>query len=155
MARPGIGDELRALGVCNLAGFQEPDWFDWPPWNEARIRELVAEAHGLTKGIPASETSAEESMRRQASDELDLGGNGYTKEELRVANDLVAREGRLVGRRLKAEADMSWGRARRFYLWFKAGAVRWDKEHGLHPGPGFRWAKRPGDRFTLARSGSR
>lgn len=43
MARPGVGEELRALGVRDLSGFGDPE-FGWPPWNEARIRQVVDEA---------------------------------------------------------------------------------------------------------------
>jgi hypothetical protein len=46
LARPGIGDELRALGVRDLSAFGPDDYegeAQWPPWNEARIRELVDE----------------------------------------------------------------------------------------------------------------
>jgi hypothetical protein len=45
MARPGVGDELHDLGVRDLSGFGPPE-VGWPPWNEARIRELVDEALG-------------------------------------------------------------------------------------------------------------
>lgn len=153
MARPGYGDELHALGVRDLSGFGPDEAsslaFDWPPWNEARIRELVDEALG-----PKTETP-EERKRHQARDELDLGGTGYTREELRVANDLLAHERRLVARRLEEESGMSLRRALRFWHWHEAGAVCWDEKRGLHPGPGFRWAKRSGGRVTLVRSGSR
>jgi hypothetical protein len=47
LARPGIGDELHALGVRDLSGYGDDDYdgeAQWPPWNEARIRELVDEA---------------------------------------------------------------------------------------------------------------
>jgi hypothetical protein len=55
MARPGYGDELHALGVRDLSGFGPDEAsslaFDWPPWNEARIRELVDEALGPEAGV--------------------------------------------------------------------------------------------------------
>jgi hypothetical protein len=46
MARPGVGDELRALGVRELSGFNATgaQEFGWPPWNEARIQQVVADA---------------------------------------------------------------------------------------------------------------
>ena len=43
IARPGYGEELYALGVRDLTGFGPPE-FGWPPWNEARIRQVVDEA---------------------------------------------------------------------------------------------------------------
>jgi hypothetical protein len=50
MARPGVGDELHNLGVRDLSGFGDTA-VDWPPWNEARIRELVDEALGPEAGV--------------------------------------------------------------------------------------------------------
>jgi hypothetical protein len=87
--------------------------------------------------------------------QVDLAGNGYTEDEIKAANALLEREGRLVARRLEAEAAMSLRRALRFWHWYEAGAVLWSQEHGLRPGRGFKWVKRKtrsGYRFTLARN---
>jgi hypothetical protein len=50
LARPGIGDELHALGVRDVSGFPDPEVL-WPPENEPRIRELVDEALGPEAGV--------------------------------------------------------------------------------------------------------
>jgi hypothetical protein len=119
-----------------------------------RVAVVVDEILAETR-VAAPPPEAEGAQQEAEGDELDLGGNGYTMEELRVANDLLKYEGRLVARRLEHASGMSLRRALRFWHWFEAGAVCWDKERGLNPGPGFRWAKRSEGRFTLVRSGSR
>jgi hypothetical protein len=109
---------------------------------------------GIDVGPDETEPSPVDSERPAREEELDLGGNGYTKEEIEAAIDLLT-QGQLRARRLAQESGMSFGRARRLWKWFDTGAAGWSKEGKLQAGPGLRWVKRQtpsGLRWTLIRS---
>jgi hypothetical protein len=150
LARPGVGDELHALGVRNLTGFG-PAHVYVPPDHKSYVRELIDQAFG-------TETPTTSVVHEAEGDELDLGGNGYTKDEIKAAVDLLDR-GQLGPRSLEREAPMSYPRARRLWKWFDKRVARYDKEHkpSLYAAPGFKWVKRKtrsGERWTLVRTGS-
>jgi hypothetical protein len=133
-----------------------------PDWPE-RERDRTLKEHGLallheTKVLEARRSLAagpREDIDAETT-ELDLGGDGYAKEEIEAAIRL-ANEGRLKARRLEEAAGMSFPRARRLWQWFDSGAAWWDREQKkLMARPGLRWVRRKtkaGDRWTLIRSG--
>jgi hypothetical protein len=45
IARPGLGDELRALGVVDMSGFGDAEVYV-PPEHESYVRELIDQAFG-------------------------------------------------------------------------------------------------------------
>jgi hypothetical protein len=91
----------------------------------------------------------------EQQEELDLGGEGYTDDELAVVIRLL-REGRLKARRLESESGMSWRRSYRLWQWFDTGAAGWNEtEKKLISRPVLKWVKRKtrsGDRRTLIQS---
>ena len=147
MARPGVGDELHALGVRDVSGFNPAgaSEFLWPKRNEERILQVVDKALG----------DLEQDERLKATDELDVGGKGYTDAEVAAAVDLLTRH-ELGPRALEREGSMSFGRARRLSAWFTSGAAAWDaKAEKLTAASGFRWVKRKtreGPRLALIRT---
>ena len=64
------------------------------------------------------------------SNEIDLGGNGYTNEQIVIALGLL-REGRLKARRLEAASDMTFRQARRLWKWFDSGAAGWETTYTI------------------------
>jgi hypothetical protein len=119
---------------------------------------LAVEPETSSSSKPRADPQDDMSGGLQARDELDLGGNGYTKDEIKAAVDLLDR-GQLGARSLEREAPMSYPRARRLWKWFDKRAARYDKEHkpSLYAAPGFKWVKRKtrsGERLTLVRTGS-
>jgi hypothetical protein len=140
MRLPGYGDYLRAYGVIDLSGYGPDPEFGSPevyipPGNEALVEELVDEAFGVTKGISAVETSAQESKRHRAEDELDLGGR-YSPVELMDGARAYAGGKRTIEGVQHAVAGLSYRRARRLRSWLEAGAIFWDGRT-VTPGRGY------------------
>jgi hypothetical protein len=122
MARPGVGDELRDLGVRDVSGFPDPE-FLWPERNEARIREVVNEA----LGPDAAQAKADDLVR----------GLPYLKADYEAAGKLH-KAGKMTVDGIEKRRELSTKRAHRIYRQFVADAVLFD-DAGLHPGPGYRW----------------
>jgi hypothetical protein len=98
-------------------------------------------------------TEEPDDQDEQPNTELDLGGDGYTDEEIVTALGLLV-EGRLTARGLEKAAGMSFRRARRLWSWFDSGALGWDGRQFVAR-PDLRWIKREtpkGPRWTLIRS---
>ena len=139
--------------------WEKAQWTDVASFDEhviygksARESWEVLEAElGPEEEPPSAELHDEE----LPGDELDLGGEGYTDEEIAAVVRLLA-EGRLTARGLELASGMSFRRARRLWQWFISGAAGWDRSHNrLTAQEGLRWVKRKtpeGTRRTLIRS---
>jgi hypothetical protein len=124
MARPGVGDELHALGVRDVSGFNPAgaSEFLWPEANEERIRQVVDEA------LVDFETDREP----PAADELDAAPiepdlSGRPMPALSVAMGIKLYSEGATQYRVRTDTKLSPRQAKRVWTWVKSGAVWWEK----------------------------
>jgi hypothetical protein len=129
LARPGLGDELRGLGVRDWSTFGGADVYV-PPERESYVRELIDQAFG-TETLTA---------RAVHEGELDLGGS-YSPAELAAAARAYA-AGRRRIKDVERAAHISYRRARRVRSWLEAGAIFWNGRT-VEAGRGYQVAREP------------
>jgi len=145
LAHPVFGPQLRAAGVRDLSTIGGSR-VHVPHGSEPRTRQLVDAALAELDGTSMDDRE----------DDLDLGGKGYTNDEISAAVELL--EAGLLGPRpLEKASGMSYPRARRLSKWFTSEAAGWNaKARKLTAAPGYRWVRRKGPegewRWHLRRS---
>jgi hypothetical protein len=130
LARPGLGDELHALGVRDLSTFGGPDVYI-PPQRESWVRQLIDQEFANERAAMRQPIEAP-----PATDDL-LGGLPYLKADYEAAGRLHVKN-KMTIQGIEKKRELRRKRAYRIYRQFKAGAVVYD-DVGLRPGSGYRW----------------
>jgi hypothetical protein len=124
MERPKFAREFELVGARTVIGRDGQPYFylTWPE-AEAHFWNLVVAA--LSEEPPSER------------DDL-IGGTPYLRADYEAAGKLHAK-GKMTVDGIEKRRQLSTRRAYRIYRQFVVGAVLYDDQVGLRPGPGYRW----------------